>query len=256
MSVTTNWNETLPADVRNPALGDDDIRDLKKQIRERERKGGHFHEDGSSGPVTDVDAGKHVCGEESLGDGGGNDGLFVIFESDVHATDRDTPAVTIGDGSAAGADTDAMTLGDGLDGSRPYTLIADVLEGKRIHDVAIPLPAGATGRINGLYFYNQTAHTLVIESIDAYANTAPVATALDIDVHLHTTGWTDLSSGGTSIVASPPTISIAAAAQRAAAPVTAFSNATVATGEVLAFEIDALNDADDIILFIRFRRTK
>lgn len=259
MTVTTDWDETLPADVRNPALGDDDIRDLKKQIRERERKGGHFHEDGSSGPTTDVDAGKHVCGEESLGDGGGNDGLFIIFESDVHASDRDTAAVTLGDGSAAGADTDAMTLGDGVDGSRPYTMIADVLEGKRIHDVAIPLPASGTGRINGLYWFNQTAFTLVIESIDLYANTGPNAGALTVDIHRHTTGWTDLDSGGTTILTTPASdLSIADASgspARLSSPLTSFAIENIATGEVLAFEIDELNDADDMILFIRFRRT-
>lgn len=256
MTVTVDWDETKPADARNPALGDDDIREFKKNFRERVRKGGHYNQDGSSGPATaDTDEGKHVCGEEQLGDGAANDGLFKIFESNGHAGNRTTAAVAIGDGAASTADT--VTIGDGVDGSRPYTLAVDLLSGKRIHDVAVPLPASATGRVNGVYFYNKTGHVLTIESIDAYANTAPTGANLTIDVHLHASGWTDLSSGGTSIVASPPTISIVAGSRRAAAPVTAFSDATVADGEVLAFEIDQGGSTifgADIILFIKFRR--
>ena len=57
---TDSWDETLPADARNPALGDDDIRDFKRQVRERMVNGGHTWEVG--GPSLDVDAGQHTCG--------------------------------------------------------------------------------------------------------------------------------------------------------------------------------------------------
>lgn len=262
MSVTDDWTETSPADGDNPKQGDDEMRNDRRRTRERLVRGGHY---GVAASGADrAHEGKHQCGEATIGESSPNDGEFIIYESDGHAGNRTTAAVTIGDGAATPADT--VTLGDGLTGSRPYTLVADTLKGKRIHDLAIPLPTSGTGRIDGVYYFNQGASEITIKAVNLYANSGPNGGALDVDIHLHTSGWTDLSSGGTTISSGGTNvISIADTTTgnpAKATEVTTFaavwpgagSDNTLATGEVLAFEVNTLSAAADIILFIRIER--
>lgn len=245
---TDQWDETKPADSRQAKLGDDDIREFKRQIRERMNWAGQVWEDGSSGAAAiDTDAAKLKCGVQ------GTTGTLVA------ALEEDGDDMLVFRDDTAAANASEVDIGDGTAGARPYTLNVDEINantvtGDRIHNVAIPL-VGVAGRVNGVYYYNNTGFTITLLEVDAYANTAPSGTNLDLDIHTHATSWTDLSSGGTSVVASPPTISVVAGSRRAAAPVTTFSDATLAAGEVWAFDIDTLSSAADIILFLKIKKT-
>lgn len=244
MALVVPWDETLPANTDSLTDGDDKIRDFKKAVRERMNNGGIKWEP-AGGASTDQDAGKLTCGVQ------GTTGILTLIENEAEVV-----ICTVRDGTDAGG-VKEYEFGDGIAGSEAYRVVADVVAGNREHTLVIPLPTITTGRIPGIYFHNDTSDVITIVSADLYANTGPTSTALDVDIHLHSTGWSDLSSGGVSIVASPPVISIAASAgapARAAAPVTTFSDPTLAVGEVLAFEVDTLSTADDIVLFLKIKR--
>ncbi|MEE8489939.1 MAG: hypothetical protein V3S43_06350 [Acidimicrobiia bacterium] len=237
---TDNWDENDPAGSQAVRLGDNRIRETKRQVRERLNNGGHKWINGA----LDVDEGKHQCGVQGTTD---------VLDLSIDAAAALNLEVR---GPTAASNSSRIQAGDGIDGSAPYVFVADTLQGKRIHPVVVPLPT-AVGRTAGLYYYNNTGFTITILEVDAYANTAPAATALDIDIHLHAIAWSDLSvlGTGTSInTTANPTISIAAGSRRAATPTTSFDDATLAIGEVLAFEIDTLSAADGIVLFLKVQR--
>lgn len=257
MSITTTWDETKPAGTRNPALGDDDIREDKQATRERNVRGGHYWPTASS----DTDSGKHVCGEENLGQGGGSDGIWRVLESQAHASDRDTPALSVNDGDHA-TDPDTVIAGDGVDGSRPYAIIADTLTGKRLHTAAVSLPTvGAGARCPGVIFINRGGATLTILETMLTAFAAPSGGVAQVDV-LKITGLvaaTNVNTAGTTIYATNREPEIASGEYTSpvrdlATDYVGSAFPTLGVGDAIVFEVDSTNSAVNLVFTLLVQR--
>lgn len=117
MANTGSWDETDPANNKNPKLGAQDIRYTKRDVRERLENGAHY----MAGSGNDSDDGKHVCGigdSEATGD-------FTVYEAD-----KSTAALTVSDSTGTNADT--VQLGDGAGGSNNYTLDTEVVNAQEV----------------------------------------------------------------------------------------------------------------------------
>lgn len=243
---TDSWDETNPPDSQDPKFGAARIRETERQIRERMVNGGHAWE--VIGPSLDSDAGKHKCGTQ-----GTTGVLELAFEEDgdllIEARD-----------DTAASNASRVQIGDGIDGSQPYTFVADVLQGKRDHTIIVPL-VGNAGRQLGVIVENRGAGNLRVLEATAVCYGAPAGAACTIDIHKLAAGWTDPNAAGTSIVGVPPALSIAVAAFRATT-VTAFADDLLETppavgqsGAAWVFEIDAVNSANNIAVVLRVQRT-
>lgn len=235
MAHTITWDETAPASGDDPRDGDDEIRDDKIAVRERLRLGGHHWEIG--GPSLDNNAGKLACGVQAAN-------LLTLYE-----TDLTTAALQLNDS------TSVVTAGDGLAGANSWTFLADVLQGKREGTLMVPLPASSTGRVVGVAFHNNSGGVITLLEVDAFCFTAPSGGNVDVDIHTVPASWSDPNVAGTSIVLTPPVITIATSALRAPAPITSFNDPSLADDELWVFELDAVNSAADIILTLRIQRT-
>ncbi len=224
MAVTEAWDETNPAGSRDPRLGDDDIRQFKKALRERMDNGGHSWENPSG---TDSEAGRHRCDPSTR--------KFTIYEDD---------------GSTAAFEVDDNLLT--ITATSTYQLV-----GPRDTTMNIAIGGAATGRVPGVMVVNRGNGTLTLLEVQTQAFVAPAGAAFDLDINFFTvaSGTNPLTTAGTSIFAAPgdhPTIAVG---QFASAVKTAFSDATLAVGEAWVFDIDALNAAGGVVLTMKVRRS-
>lgn len=228
MSITKSWTPASPAGGDDPRQGDDVMRDMWTAIHERERNGGHIWETSAS---ADTEAGRHACGVEQASGGTGSP---LAGEFYVYAADGSTRILTLRDSTAA--DPSNFDVG-----SFP-------IRGKRIASVHIPLVTGATGRVSGVIFHNNSGATMTLTSAQLVCFTAPSASPLDVDMNVLASGYTDPTAAGTSIFGTHTTI---AAGSRVGTAITSFNDATLAAGEAWVWDVDALNSASDIIMLLK-----
>ncbi len=228
MSVTKTWTPTSPAGGDDPRLGDNVIRDTTTAVHERMRNGGHKWE---TSAALDTEAGRHVCGVEfdSSGTGSPLAGEFYFY-----ASDGSTKVGTIGDSTAA--DPSRLDFG------------SFAIRGKRIVSLAVPLVTGATGRVPGIIFHNHSGATMTLLSARLVCFTAPSGSALDVDMNVLASGYTDPTAAGTSIFGTHTTI---AAGSKVGTAITAFNDATLAADEAWVWDADALNSAADIVMQLK-----
>lgn len=242
MAVTKAWDETDPTDADALTDGNEAIKDLKQAIRERQINGGVKWGLGG-GPTTDADDGKLTCGIQ------GTTGILTLIENEAEVV-----ICTIKDGTDAGAIKE-FEFGDGIAGSEQYRVTAHTLRGNREHVAMIPVPRSSIGRVLGVAFHNNTGADITLIEVDAMCFTAPSGASVTFDIHKITSGWTDPNAAGTSIVSSPPVISILTTALRAAAPITVFNDAILADDDIWVFEVDLYTaPAADMLLTLRYRR--
>lgn len=248
MPITEIYDQAVPTGATDPKQIDEQMTLKWRALGERLRAGGHVWETGA--PI-DAQAGHHAIGVDPDGDAK----QFVIYESD-----ETTAALTLDEDEAGTVpNVQVAILGDGLTGANKWTLRCDTLQGGRDSTVNIPL-LGNTGRQVGLIYENRGgpgaagAGTITLLEARLIAWTGPTGSALDVDIHKLTSGYTDPAAAGVSIFAANPHPTIAAAA-KVGTPVTVFDDAVLAVGDAWVFEIDALNSAADIVLELKVRRT-
>lgn len=241
------WDKTLPPGSENPQNGDDRIREHKAGVEERLVDGGHLWPTGNT-----AGSGRHVAGVQAAGAGI----LELAYEADqdVMLDLRD---------DTAGVDPSTATLGTGVGGARPYTFRADVLRGKRLHTAAIVVPSSALGRVPGLFFINTSGGTITILKTRLSAGTAPSVGIAQMDALKYTaiTTTTNPNTGGTSIYAANREPEIASGqfhsperdlATDYAGSAFPFLNET----DMLVFELDAVNSANNFVFTLGWRRVE
>lgn len=227
-AINSTWDETVPAGSEVPKNGDDRIRELKLNIRERARNGGHRMQ--TAGATTDAKDGRHCCGESAAAGSGEATGTFNIY-----AADGSTIIWTAGDSTATPASTITTSL--------------NVVTGTQ-KTLAIGLGGGSTGVVAGVYFENRSPNTMTLLGAKLVCATAPSGSALDVDVLRLTTGYTDPGSGGTTIFSARPTVGVG---NKVGTESTSLSITSLLTTEALYFNIVALNAADNIVVYIRYK---
>lgn len=226
--ITETWDSAVPAGSEDPKNGDDRIRELKRTLVEILRNGDHKAQ---AGPVSDVAAGRHVCGQANgLGGTGALTGEFSIY-----ASDGTTKIVQVLDSTASEAST--------------FKLSTLNIKSATQRTLAIPLGGGATGVVGGVYFENRGLSTMTFLGAKLVCATAPSGSALDVDALRLTAGYANPGSGGSTIFTARPTV---AAGSRVGSESTSLAITTLATGEALYFNIVALNSADNIVMYIRY----
>ena len=256
--ITEAWNELAPADSDNPQQGDDEMRNgIKIATRQRLRSGGHQW--GTGGATTVAEDGRHLCG----GDPDGDANQFIIYEDD-----GTTALVTIDDDATAVSDvgtTDVVTLGDGIDGSNPAVLVADEVQGKRFSTLAVPLPVATAIRVPGVLFVNRGGDSTeggvvtILEAQLAATSGASTGTT-DVEVLKYTApaATADFSTGGTSIFTNLPTLTNTQTLGAVLSSASDFASSAFPTlniGDAIAFEVNTLTGASDLILFLKLQRT-
>lgn len=248
MAVTETWDATKPADSRDPKLGDDDIREFKRTMREIARNGGHVFP--TSDPTSAAATwGRHSCGEEFDFGGAGSP---LAGEFYIYAADKTTKIATFADSTAADpsvADFTGLTVrGTNVDsGNNPGH--------GHDHTVSIPLPASATGRVNGVMLHNSGNGTLTILSAQLFCFTAPSGDVVDVDINIvDLDGADDPDDAGTSIFAANPHPTVADGNKKGTA-VSTFDDDALPVGDAWVFDVDTLTSpADDLVLVLKVRR--
>jgi hypothetical protein len=118
----------------------------------------------------------------------------------------------------------------------------------------IPLPATATGRVEGVQFVNAGNGVLTVVSMQLVCFTPPSGGIVDVDMQSHTVGVdTDPGSAGSSVIDGNPHPTIADGKYSGSA-ISAFSDATLDVGDAWTFDVDAINSALDIAVVLKVLR--
>jgi len=206
--------------------------------------------------VTDAGA---LSGVTSLAMGGALSGATTVNASGT---------ATVGAVSTAGAVTAAsLALSGAITGATDVTASGTVaattaVTGPNVtsgtnpghtHEgtLAVSLPASGTGVVAGVYYENRGATTMTFLSARLVCGTAPSGSALDVDCLRVTSSYTDPGASGSTIFSARPTV---AAAGKVGTETTSFAISTLAQGEALYWSVTALNAADNIVMYLRYRK--
>jgi hypothetical protein len=231
-----NWTagfEATPSGADPGNVIDNRMQEHKENIRLRGEQGGHIYTDDPGGVHSanshnDRD-GRHVV--DAGGSGVGPD----IYTSPSDDPDVNTKLITYSDTGAAMMAGATWTGGNITTGNDP---------GHGHHTtLMIPLPATATGRVEGVQFVNAGNGVLTVVSMQLVCFTPPSTVGVD----------TDPGSAGSSVIDGNPHPTIADGKYSGSA-ISAFSDATLDVGDAWTFDVDAINGALDIAVVLKVLR--
>jgi len=119
--ISDAWDETVPAATEEIKTGDNRMREMKQQIRERFQTGGHHH---SEGTPKDIKDGRHTCGvAEAEGDASAAADEWYVYETG--ATDGDYALVINSDDAEIKAGDATLAAPDT---ATQYTFVANAMK--------------------------------------------------------------------------------------------------------------------------------
>lgn len=231
MAITEAWSKTDPQEGETPKLGASEMRQHWRALEERFIAGGHNWNTG-----VDTKDGRHCVGIADAS---------RTTQFDVYDSAKTTIVWTIDDATA-----------HKFYGSSTYFSHA-IKRGS----FAIPLtiPGAIPGRCTGIIWRNQrgndatdTQASVTLVEAKLICWTTPSSGSLEVDIKKLTSGFTDPTSGGTSLFTlstDRPRITAGNRVGTTVTPNVAGAN-VIAAGDAIVFEITALNAATDIVLIL------
>ncbi len=225
---TVSYDETKPAGTRDINLGDDDIRELKTQIREIFEAD---HKIASSGQASDW--GHHniitllvQTTIAALADAGKIYTKDVDGKAELHFKDEDGDEIQLTVGGVVKAwpyvAYSASNNGQVMKISSAVPALADVNRAVVFYiDSTLATGAGQSAKI-------RVPFAGTITRVDAYVDTAPTGASLIADVNI----------GGTSIWAATQANRVTIAAAGTSGSQTSFDTTAVAAGDTLTIDLD------------------
>jgi hypothetical protein len=242
-----NWTagfEGTPAGSDPGSVIDDRIQELKEQIGRRLEQGGHI--------LSDDPRSVHIANSQSARDGrhvvdAGGSGIGPdIYKSPTADADINTKLITYADTGAA------MVAGSDWSGGN-VTTGNDPGHGHHA-TLVIPLPATATGRVEGVVFENRGNGVLTLVDMRLICFTPPSGGTVNVDIQSHTVAdATDPGTAGSSVI-DPNTHPTIADGDYSGSVQSVFSDATLDVGDAWTFDIDAINGALDVSLVLKVLR--